>query len=182
MIDGLRSAGPAAGKLLLMLCLVGMIVGLYGCGGGGGGGDGGDADPLAPEIGAQVDGFVNAVNAGNVVGNDPSCAMYYIDTNIDYYRTGGAAASNYSGFRDYLQAFVNASTNVRFSIDGREYTSNGETWALCAGTLNCSWTDSQGNAKTLSEPVQIEWQLVSRWGILKFSRHDVTGLQFPPSP
>ena len=171
-----------AGKLLLILCLAAMIVGLYGCGGSGSdSGDDGDADPLAPEISSQVDGFVNAVNSGKVVGNDPSCAMYYIDSNIKYYRAG-LAATSYASFRDYLQAFVDSSSKIRFSIDDRKFTSNGESWALCAGTLNCTWTDAGDTAKTLSEPVQIEWQRVSRWGILKLSRYDVTGLQFPPSP
>lgn len=174
---GSRSVVPACVFLLVLL-----VVSLTGCGGGGGG-DGGDADPLAPEIGAQVDGFVAAVNSENVIGSTGASAMYYVDSNVQYYRAGvNTILLDYSAFRDYLQDFVASASNIQLSIDDREYTSNGETWALCAGTLNCSWTDSTGNGRTLSEPVQIEWEWLERWGIKTLSRHSTIGLQFPPAP
>lgn len=168
--------------LACVLFLALLTVFMTGCGGGGGG-DGGDADPLSPEIGAQVDGFVAAVNSENIIGSTGASAMYYIDSNIQYFRAGvNTSVSNYSAFRDYLQNFVASASNIHLSIDNREFTSNGETWALCAGTLNCSWTDSTGNGRTLSEPVQIEWVWLERWGIKTLSRHSTTGLQFPPAP
>jgi len=159
-----------------------LAVSMTGCGGGGGG-DGGDADPLAPEIGAQVDGFVAAVNSENIIGSTGASAMYYIDSNIQYFRAGeNTSFPSYSAFRDHLQDFVASASNIQLSIDDREFTSDGETWVLCAGTLNCSWTDSTGNGRALSEPVQIEWVRFERWGIKTLSRHNMTGLQFPPAP
>lgn len=177
-----RDISPLVRKPLQLLLVSVLLVCMCGCGGGGGGGESGDADPLAPEINAQVDGFVAAVNAEQVVGGTAASAMYYIDSNIYYYRSGVNAFLRSPAFQEHLQAFLDSSENVSLSIDGRECTSNGENWALCAGTLNCTWTDSQGTARSLSEPVQIEWQQVPRWGITKLSRHAETGLQFPPAP
>ncbi|HOT27276.1 MAG TPA: hypothetical protein PLU72_03735 [Candidatus Ozemobacteraceae bacterium] len=169
-------AGPTSVALACLLFLALLAAFMTGCGGGGGG-DGGDADPLAPEIGAQVDGFVDALNAENIDG-----AMRYVDSNIYYFRAGTNGFLRYSAFQEYLRNFVESASGIILSIDGREFTSNGETWALCAGTLNCSWKDAEGNARTLTEPVQIEWQRIERWGITKLSRYDTTGLQFPPAP
>lgn len=175
-------ARPSLHRVACVLLLALLAVSLLGCGGGGGG-DGGDADPLAPEIGAQVDGFVAAVNSESIIGSTGASAMFYIDSNIQYFRAGvSSSLLNYSAFRDYLQDFVASASNIQLRIDDREYTSNGETWALCAGMLNCSWTDSTGNVGTLSEPVQIEWVWLERWGIKTLSRHSTTGLQFPPAP
>ncbi len=162
--------------LACVLFLALLTVSMTGCGGGGGG-DGGDADPLAPEIGAQVDGFVEAVNSESIAG-----AMRCVDSNIYYFRAGTNGFLRYSAFQEHFQNFFASASDIILSIDGREFTSNGETWALCAGTLNCSWKDAEGAAQTLSEPVQIEWQRIERWGITKLSRHDTTGLQFPPAP
>lgn len=162
--------------MLLTACLL-LLFSLTGCGGGGGGGGGGDADPLYSEISAQTDGFIAAVNAGNL-----DEAMGFVDSNLFYYPMNGESV-RISAFRDRLAAFLQGSSERQVVIEDREVLSNGETSALFAGRLACTWKDLAGVSHTAApETVEMFWEWNAKWGITKISGHADQGLAFPPAP
>lgn len=161
-------------SLLLPIFVLLMVLGACGCGGGGG--DGGDADPLAPEINARVDGFVSAVNAENI-----DEVMSYLDTNIQSFQTDVAGFLDHEDLKQRFQKFFASASNIIVSIENREVVSDGESYALFAGSLSCSWTDAGGAFQTLPvETVEMSWQRLPNWAIQRLSGHAGQKIRFPP--
>ncbi|HOY65581.1 MAG TPA: hypothetical protein PLP29_01770 [Candidatus Ozemobacteraceae bacterium] len=151
---------------------------LTGCGGGGGTGGDGDADPLYPEITAQVDGFLAAVNRGDFAG-----AKAFVDTNMTYYSQVAPTTGGYGEFTSRLEAFLQGSSERDVLVVDRGVISYGESEALFVGTLSCSWKDAGGQTHVgTPETVELFWNRVGTWGIRKVSGHADQGLAFPPVP
>jgi hypothetical protein len=161
---------------LVLPLLLACFLTLLGCGGGGGGTGGTGVDPIETEVYALLDGFCSSVSARNA-----DAAMAWVDSNLQYFRSGSTTPESFNQFRTRLTSFLQQNASVTLELRDRGLVPGGENAAAVPCLLFCRYTDAQGQVKTLEEKAEFRCERVTRWGIRLMSGFNQQGgIQFPP--
>ncbi|GAB4267095.1 MAG: hypothetical protein Kow0029_01350 [Candidatus Rifleibacteriota bacterium] len=136
------------------------------------------------EIQAALTRVATAIKSENL-----SDAMSGFDSNLKYYPANAAIIGgweDYNQFRTRLSKFFAGASITDFSLTSLAISPGLESTAMARGILTCSYSDSKGDNKTISEQIEISLEKFTKWGITEMYAYDnstgQSGMYFPPIP
>lgn len=166
--------------VFLLFCILSLVN--AGCGGGGGGNDPLSVSPTEEEVRTVLNRLTTSINA-----TDTASIMALVDSNLKYYKYSPTAYTiiGYNDLQQQLSNFFAKAASISFRIDSPAVLSSSESYASARGMLVCTYNDTSGAAKSISEEVEIVMEKVGTWGIREFYRYErnigPTGTNFPPT-
>jgi hypothetical protein len=152
--------------------------------GGGGGSSATSVSPVELEIRDSIAAVATAIDS-----EDATAAMNGFDSNLKYYPTNPSVIGgyeDYNNFKTRLENFFSGAIVKQFTIETLGVDVGIETTAMARGTLSCSYTDSNGIDRQLTEQIEMKLERVGKWGITEIYAYDtavgLTGMKFPPQP
>jgi len=166
--------------VFLLFCILSLVN--AGCGGGGGGSDSLSVSPSEEEVRTVLNRLTTSINA-----TDTASTMALFDSNLKYYKYNPTAYTiiGYNDLKQQLGNFFAKAASISVRIDSPAVLSSSESSASARGMLVCTYKDTSGAEKSISEEVEIVMEKSGIWGITEFYRYDrnigPTGTNFPPT-